>query len=59
MALYWGSYFERLDFPGQPRSEQHGKFVAQWVRQADGTWLIERLYRIPLPGAPSAAAPAP
>lgn len=49
MALYWGSYFERLDFPGQPRSEQHGKFVAQWLRQADGTWLIHRLFRIPLP----------
>lgn len=49
MALYWGSYFEKLDFPGQPVSEQHGKFVAQWVRQADGRWLIERMYRIPLP----------
>ena len=53
MALYWGSYFERLDFPGQPLSEQHGKFVAQWVRQTDGSWLIQRLYRIPLPGQPS------
>lgn len=35
-ALYWGTYFERLVFPGQPRSEQHGKFVAQWVRQPAG-----------------------
>ena len=49
MALYWGSYFEKLDFPGQPVSEQHGKFVAQWLRQPDGAWLIERMYRIPLP----------
>ena len=49
MALYWGSYFEKLDFPGQPVSEQHGKFVAQWMRQADGRWLIERMYRIPMP----------
>jgi ketosteroid isomerase-like protein len=57
MALYWGSYFEKLDFPGQPVSEQHGKFVAQWVRQADGSWLIERMYRIPLP-APGGAQPA-
>lgn len=48
MALYWGSYFEKLEFPGQPVSEQHGKFVAQWVRQAEGNWLIQRLYRIPL-----------
>ncbi len=49
MALLWGTYFERLDFPGQPTSEQAGKFVAQWVRGATGTWLIERMYRIPLP----------
>ena len=48
-ALYWGSYFERLSFPGQPVSEQHGKFVAEWVRQADGAWLIQRLFRIPIP----------
>lgn len=49
-ALYWGTYFERLDFPGQPRSEQRGKFVAEWVRMDDGRWLIARLYRVPLPG---------
>jgi ketosteroid isomerase-like protein len=52
MALYWGTYFEKLDFPGQPVSEQHGKFLAQWVRQEDGQWLIERMYRIPLPPSP-------
>lgn len=51
-ALFWGSYFERLAFPGQPVSEQHGKFVAQWVRQADGTWLIQRLFRVPIPSPP-------
>lgn len=48
-ALLWGSYFERLAFPGQPVSEQHGKFVAEWVRQRDGTWLIEKLFRVPMP----------
>ena len=32
-AFVWGSYHERLGFPGQP----------------DGTWLIERYYRVPLP----------
>jgi ketosteroid isomerase-like protein len=57
MALLWGSYFERLGFPGQPLSEQHGKFVAQWARQADGTWLIQRLFRIPVPSPPSSRAP--
>lgn len=46
-AFYWGSYFERLAFPGQPLSEQHGKFVAEWLRQADGKWLMQRLFRIP------------
>ena len=47
-ALLWGSYFERLRFPGQPLSEQHGKFVIEWVRQASGTWLIQRYCRIPV-----------
>jgi uncharacterized protein (TIGR02246 family) len=51
-AFLWGSYFERLAFPGQPVSEQHGKFVTQWVRQADGSWLIQRFFRIPLPSPP-------
>lgn len=57
-ALYWGTYFEKLDFPGQPVSEQHGKFVAEWVRQGDGSWLIERMYRIPMPAAPPTGVPA-
>jgi ketosteroid isomerase-like protein len=48
-AYYWGEYHERLDFPGQPTSEQRGKFVAQWVRQDDGRWLIHRMFRVPLP----------
>jgi len=48
-AFYWGSYFERLAFPGQPVSEQHGKFVIEWVRQPDGAWLIQRYFRVPLP----------
>lgn len=48
-ALFWGSYFERLAFPGQPVSEQHGKFVIEWVHQPDGTWLIQRFFRIPVP----------
>lgn len=59
-ALYWGTYFEKLEFPGQPVSEQHGKFVAEWVRQDDGRWLIERMYRIPLPaphGTGASSAP--
>jgi uncharacterized protein (TIGR02246 family) len=48
-ALLWGSFHEKLSFPGQPTSEQDGRFVAEWEQQADSTWLIERLYRIPLP----------
>ncbi|HQR17827.1 MAG TPA: nuclear transport factor 2 family protein [Gemmatimonadales bacterium] len=52
-ALLWGSYFEKLSFPGQPVSEQHGRFVMEWVRQPDGRWLIQRYYRVPLPAAPA------
>jgi uncharacterized protein (TIGR02246 family) len=48
-AYLWGSYFERLAFPGQPVSEQHGKFVTEWVRQEDGRWLIHRFFRVPAP----------
>src|SRR5688500_9567700 len=54
-AYLWGSYFEHLSFPGQPTSEQHGKFVIEWARQPDGAWLIARFYRIPLPPAPPAS----
>lgn len=43
-------------FPGQPVSEQHGRFVMEWVRQADGRWLIQRYYRVPLPAAPASGA---
>jgi ketosteroid isomerase-like protein len=56
MALFWGSYFEKLAFPGQPDSEQHGKFLIQWLLEPDGTWRIHRYYRIPLPNM---AAPPP
>jgi ketosteroid isomerase-like protein len=55
-ALLWGSYFERLAFPGQPVSEQHGRFVTEWVRQPDGTWLIQRFFRVPVPSPPAAGA---
>lgn len=48
-GLLWGSYFERLSFPGQPQSEQRGKFVIEWVRQPDGSWLILRFFRVPIP----------
>lgn len=51
-AFVWGTYFEKLRFPGQPESSQHGKFVMEWVLQKNNrVWLIERYYRIPLPPA--------
>lgn len=59
-AYVWGEYFERLAFPGQPRSEQRGRFVMHWVQEA-GAWKIRRYYRIPLttvvPAAPASASP--
>jgi ketosteroid isomerase-like protein len=48
-AYLWGTYFERLAFPGQPQSEQHGRFVIEWLRRDDGRWLIHRYFRVPLP----------
>lgn len=57
-ALLWGTFHEKLSFPGQPTSEQDGKFVTEWKRQPDGAWLIERFYRIPIPPPmPEAIAP--
>ena len=47
-ALLWGSYFERLAFPGQPLSEQSGKFVIEWVRSGGDKWLIHRFFRVPI-----------
>jgi len=47
-AFVWGSYFERLAFPGQPASEQRGRFVMEWVRQPNGEWLIHRYFRVPI-----------
>ena len=43
---------ERLSFPGQPVSEQDGRFVIEWTRSESDSapWLIKRYYRIPLPG---------
>jgi hypothetical protein len=51
-AYLWGSYFERLTFPGQPRSEQHGRFVIEWLQQPDSTWQIHRYFRVPVPTPP-------
>lgn len=48
-VLVWGTYFERLHFPGQPESAQHGRFVMEWRRDPQGAWFIERYYRVPLP----------
>jgi hypothetical protein len=47
-AYLWGSYFERLTFPGQPRSEQQGRFVIEWLQQPDSSWQIHRYFRVPV-----------
>lgn len=56
-AIYWGAYFERATFPGQPESSQHGMLVADWIQQDDGTWLMQRLLRVPLPDPAGAVSP--
>jgi hypothetical protein len=40
---------DRLRFPGQPESAQHGRFVMEWHLESDATWRIHRYYRVPLP----------
>lgn len=57
-AYVWGTYFERLAFPGQPVSEQHGRFVIEWLRQPAGQWLIHRHFRVPIPTPPAGPGPA-
>lgn len=47
-AYVWGSYYERLSFPGQPRSEQRGRLVMQWLRDSNGDWLLNRYLRVPV-----------
>ncbi|MCE9593874.1 MAG: nuclear transport factor 2 family protein [Planctomycetes bacterium] len=47
-AFLWGSYFERLEFPGQPPSAQHGRFVAEWKRVGSSAWRLHRLFRVPV-----------
>lgn len=56
-AIVWGTYFEKLRFAGQPPSSQQGRFVMEWVQQANRSWLIEKYYRIPLPDIPLTTAP--
>ena len=46
-ALQWGSYSQRVELPGKPVTEFHGRFVAQWSRQHDGRWLIRCLLTQP------------
>lgn len=48
-AVVWGKYFEKLRFPGQPPSAQHGRFVMELKQQPNQKWLIEKYYRVPLP----------
>ncbi len=48
-AYVWGTYHERLRFKGQPPSVQSGRFVMEWLKEADGVWRLHRYYRVPLP----------
>lgn len=46
-AYVWGTYFEKLSFPGQPSSEQNGRFVMEWRKEAGG-WKVRRYFRVPV-----------
>jgi uncharacterized protein (TIGR02246 family) len=47
VGYVWGAYFEKLSFPGQPTSEQHGRFVMEWRRQSS-VWRVRRYFRVPV-----------
>ena len=42
LALDAGEYDEVLDAPGQPAMTIHGRYLAVWQRQADGSWKTIR-----------------
>lgn len=45
-----GTYRQKLRTPGGQDTTLQGRFEAQWVRQANGPWLIRRMHLSPGPG---------
>jgi uncharacterized protein (TIGR02246 family) len=48
-SVVWGTYTQAATVTGQPQVHVSGRFVAEWVRRADGTWKIRRMLTQPAP----------
>lgn len=42
VAYEWGTYNERYVETGKPATQEEGRYVIRWARQADGSWRISR-----------------
>jgi ketosteroid isomerase-like protein len=42
-AMQWGTFAQVARVEGHGIVRSQGRFVAQWVKQHDGRWLIHRL----------------
>ncbi len=51
LAIQNGVYSQRIVSPQHESIFSKGVFEAQWMRQADGTWLISRLHIEPVEDA--------
>lgn len=47
-VLQWGEYVDNGGEVSRPTASYRGRFVAEWMRQADGRWLLRRLMLQPL-----------
>lgn len=47
-ALEWGEYVQNVGPAGGASTTYRGRFVAEWLKQADGRWLLRRLMMQPL-----------
>lgn len=47
-VLQWGEYIENGGPVSQPSRSYRGRFVAEWVRQRNGQWLLHHLMLQPL-----------
>ena len=56
LAIDAGEYDEVVEAPGQPPMDIHGRYLAVWQRQADGSWKTIRF--MGMENAPT-SAPAP
>ena len=58
-AYLWGTFRESYTMPGQPMTNESGRFIVRYVQEATGAWMIQRFMVQPAPApAPAPATPA-